>query len=112
MVHIISLVTLAALIAAALLAACPSCCQMGLLHPLSRGQPPIRQWEQLLLNQLSLVSVLSYFTPMLHLHNEKHTTQINEQAGGANKHSVILLICMTSSNLNLEVEVGVRMFLS
>lgn len=36
MVHIISPVTLAALSAAALLAACPSACRMGVLHPPSQ----------------------------------------------------------------------------
>ena len=52
MIHIISSVTWAALSVTALLGACPSCCRMGLLHPPPKGQPPIRQWEQLLLNQL------------------------------------------------------------
>lgn len=127
-VHIISPVTSATFSAAALLAACPSCCRTGLLQPRPKGQQPIRQWEQLLLNQLikwlAVPGVLSYLI-IRHccVHARKRTFPGSLNAACAHAHgrpgfllTVAANIAIMSnyqglcgSNLNAEVGILVRL---
>lgn len=117
---------MAALSSAALLAASPSCCQMGPLdlpHPPKKGQPPIRRWEPLLLNQLiKWLAVLGVLSSLLLLHCCVHTwrsrlmKQMNRRC--VHTHTSVFLQtvranisithdnrCLCSSNLHSAVEV-------